>query len=84
MSSVPGMDDDLAAAWDELHAANESLGRYIGPPTFERRRLMPWSSLALDPKARARRSATSRGRGRTLSDGGAQRPSRLAELAARF
>ena len=30
MSSVPGMDDDLAAAWDELHAANESLGWYVG------------------------------------------------------
>jgi len=52
VSSVPGMDDDLAAAWDELHAANESLGWYVGQPAFEARRPVPWTMYALDHNER--------------------------------
>jgi hypothetical protein len=34
--------NDLEAAWDELHTANEPLHWFIGPTTFEERLEVPW------------------------------------------
>ena len=44
------MDQELAAAWDELHRANDALGWYIGPTAYEPRGAVPWSMYAFDPK----------------------------------
>ena len=49
MDTFLGM-DDLEAAWDELHSANESLGWFIGPPSCEERRPVPWTMYAFDPR----------------------------------
>jgi hypothetical protein len=42
-------DADTAAAWIELHAANDALGWFVGRPAFEPHRLVPWSQYAFDP-----------------------------------
>ena len=46
------MDDDLAAAWAELHDANAALGWFVGRPACEPRLSVPWSMYAFDPKER--------------------------------
>jgi hypothetical protein len=50
MASVPDMDNDLEAAWAELHAANDSLAWFVGRPAFDSHRLVPWAQYAFDPK----------------------------------
>ena len=48
------MESELAAAWDEIHAATPP-GWYVGRPAFDGYRAVPWSQYAFDtteqPKA---------------------------------
>ena len=47
------MDDPfLAVAWEDVHAANEALGWFVGQPAYEPHRIVPWSMYAFDPQER--------------------------------
>lgn len=52
--------DELEAAWNELHEANEAVSRFVGDRPTSRVLAVPWSQYAFDPKERPKVGRRSR------------------------
>lgn len=54
MPNFRDVDDYLEDAWAELHDANARLDWFIGMPSYDPHRIVPWSQYAFDPSEKHR------------------------------